>query len=155
MKATALGIAVLALAVSCTQQPSSTSPPAPKQATLRTDTAPIASRLPKLVPLRSVWWQSVEITRNSIPSPPVHPAYRLWGLAELEGAKAKELSQNYEWQKMPAGWTPDITALNADLRLSDWNRSAAFTKDFKPQELPGDLFFERSRGVVYFDIEVE
>ena len=52
-------------------------------------------------------------------------------------------------------WAPDITVTNMHLSLTDWNRSAAFTKDCKPAQLPGELFFERSSGVVYFDIEIE
>ena len=150
-----LGIAVLSLVVGCWQQPSATSAPASTPTTMRSDAAPITRRLPKLGSLQSVWWQPVEITTNSFPSPPTHPAYRVRGLAQLEKVKAEEFSHNYEWQKMPASWTPDITVTNAGLSLTDWNRSAAFTKDCKPALLPGELFFERSSGVVYFDIEVD
>jgi hypothetical protein len=148
MKVTLLGIAVLSLVVGCGQQPTSPT-------TMRTDAGPITRRLPKLGSLQSVWWQSVEITIHSFLSPPTHPAYRVRGLAKLEKAKAEEFSRNYEWQKMPASWTPDIAVTNAGLGLTDWNRSASFTKDCKPPMLPGELFFERSSGVVYFDMEVE
>ena len=156
MKVTMLGIVALALVAGCGEQPSATGASTPKQAaSMRTDVAPITRRLPKLGPLQSVWWQSAEITTNSFPSPPAHPSYRVWGLAKLEKTKAEEFSRGYEWQKMPASWTPDITVTNAGLSLSDWNRSAAFTKDCKPAILPGELFFEHSSGVVYFDIQVE
>jgi hypothetical protein len=155
MKITMLSIAVLSFGIGCGQQPTSTSASTAGPATMRTDAAPITRRLPKLGPLQSVWWQSAEITRNSSLSPPTHPAYRVWGLAQLEKTKAQEFSHDYQWQKMPATWAPDITATNTGLSLSDWNRSAAFTKDCKPAILPGELFFERSSGVVYFDIEIE
>lgn len=123
---------------------------------MRTDAAPIARRLPKLGPLQSVWWQSVEITKNSFPSPPaLDRTYRVWGLAQLAKTKAQEFSHNFEWQKMPMGWLPDIIVTNASVGLPDWCQSSAFTKDCKPDQLPGRLFFERSSGVVYFDIQVE
>jgi|ERR1051326_950529 hypothetical protein len=156
MKVAMLGIVALSLAVGCGEQPSATKVPASKQTpTMRTDAAPITRRLPKLGTLQSVWWQSDQITTNSFPSPPTHPAYRVRGLAQLEKTKAEEFSRNYEWQKMPAGWTPDITVTNTGLSLHDWNRNAAFTKECKPPQLSGELLFERLSGVVYFDIEVE
>jgi len=120
-------------------------------APMRTDAAPITLRLPKLGALQSVWWQSTEITT------PTHPAYRVWGLAKLEKSKAEEFSRDYEWQKLPADWTPGITVTNASLSSYDWNRSTAFIKDCMPALLSGDgdLFFQRSSGIVYFDFEVE
>jgi hypothetical protein len=148
MKVAMLGIAVLSLVAGCGQQPATPT-------TVRTDAGPITRRLPKLGSLQSVWWQSVDITINSFLSPPPHPAYRVRGLAQLEKAKAEEFSRNYEWQKMPASWTPDITVKNAGVSSTDWNRSSSFTNDCLPPLLPGELFFERSSGVVYFDIEVE
>jgi len=156
MKLMMLGIILLSLVVGCGQQPSAISTESSKHATaMRTEIAPITRRLPKLGLLRSVWWQSTEITTNSFPSPPARPAYRIRGLAQLENTKAEEFSRSYEWTKMPADWAPVLAVTNAGLSLSDWNRCAAFTKDCKPQLLPGELFFERSSGVVYFDIEVE
>ena len=155
MRITTLVMVVLPLIMGCGQQPTATSASAPKQAAIRTDAAPITRRLPKLGSLQSVWWQSAEITTNSFPSPPPHPAYRVRGLAQLAKTKAEEFSRSYEWQKMPASWRPALRITNISLSLSGWNRSAAFTKDCKPQQLPGELFFERSSGFVYFDIEVE
>ena len=144
---------LLSLVAGCGQSNNTTKSP-PRQI-MRTDATPIERRLPKLGPLQSVWWHSSEITTNSLLSPPAHPAYRVWGFAQLEKTKAQEFSSNYEWQKMSADWTPDIVVTNVTMDLSDWNRSDLFTKDCKPQQLPGKLFFERSNGVVYFDIEVE
>src|SRR5437879_4292908 len=86
-----------------------------------------------------------------IPFPP-HPLIRPIECAALRN---EEFSRSYEWQKMPASWRPALRITNISLSLSGWNRSAAFTKDCKPQQLPGELFFERSSGFVYFDIEVE
>ena len=148
MKLAPLGIAVLFLLIGCKQQYSASA--------IRTDIAPITRRLPQLGPLQSVRWQSVEITTDSFPAPPpLDHIYRVRGLARLEKTKAEEFSQKYEWQKMPASWTPDISVEDANEPLPDWNHSAAFTKDCKPSQSPGELYFERSSGVVYFDIKVQ
>jgi len=61
----------------------------------------------------------------------------------------------YEWQNMPFNWSPGLAITNTGLLLSNWVQSAAFTKDFKPADLPGELCLERSRGVVFFVIEIE
>jgi hypothetical protein len=144
MKAIVLGVAVLSLVVGCGEKHSPT---------VRTDVTPITRRLPNLGSIQAVAWQSVRTDKDSFLSPPAHPAYRVWGIAQLEKTKADEFAHNYEWQKMPANWKPDMTLTNASLKLSDWNRSAAFTKDCKPQQLLGELFFDRSNGAVFFDIQ--
>ena len=48
-----------------------------------------------------------------------------------------------------------LTVTNLNLDSAEWSQSAAFTKDFKPQQIPGELFFERQKGIVYFDLEIE
>jgi hypothetical protein len=152
MRIALFSIAVASLVVGCGQRSRT---PVTKPTTIRTDAAPITLRLPKLGSLQSVRWQSAEITKNSFPSPPTHPACQIWGLAQLEKGKAEDFTHNYEWQKMPAGWMPNFMDKNADVSLTNWYHSAAFTKDCKPPELPGELFFERLSGVVYFSIETK
>jgi hypothetical protein len=155
LKVTLLGIVSLSILVGCGQRPKASTVSTPKETIVRTDLGPITRRLPKLGPLQSVWWQSVGITANSFPSPPVHPAYRVLGIAQLESTRAQEFSRAYKWHKMPATWKPEITLTNVSLRLTNWYRSSNFTRDCKPTQLPGHLFFDPSSGVVYFDIEVE
>ena len=122
---------------------------------MRTDAAPIAKRLPKLGPLQSVWWTSTQVTTDSTLSPPGNPAYRVVGFAQLEKGKADELSQQFQWQQTPPDWKPALTVTNLNLDSAAWSQSPAFTKDCKPQQIPGKLFFERQKGVVYFDLEIE
>jgi len=133
------------------KQPSSTV----AKETVRTDAAPIAKRLPKLGQLQSVWWTSTQVTTDSALSPPGNPAYRVVGFAQLEKGKADEISQQFQWQRTPPDWKPALTVTNLNLGSTEWSQSAAFTKDCKPQQIPGKLFFERQKGVVYFDLEIE
>jgi hypothetical protein len=123
------------------------------QVTVRTDVAPIAKRLPNLGNLQSVWWTSLKVTKDSFLSPPENPVYRVFGFAQLEKGKADEISQKFQWQRMPPDWKPALTATNLNLDSVEWSQSAAFTTDCKPQQFPGELFFEREKGIVYFDFE--
>jgi len=112
--------------------------------------------LPKLGQLQSVWWTSTLVSKDSFLSPPVlDPTYRVRGFAQLEKGKADELSQQFQWQRTPADWKPALTVTNLNLDAAEWSQSAAFTKDCKPQQIPGELFFERQKGIVYFDLEIE
>ncbi len=56
---------------------------------------------------------------------------------------------------MPADWKPELTVTNLNLDSAEWSRSDAFTKDCKPQQIPGKLYIERHKGVIYFDLEIE
>lgn len=123
--------------------------------TVRTDAAPIAKRLPKLAPLQSVWWTSTQVSTDSTLSPPGNPAYRVVGFAQLERGKADELSQQFQWQQTPPDWKPALAVTNLNLHSAAWSQSPAFTKDCKPQQIPGKLFYERQNGLVYFDLEIE
>jgi hypothetical protein len=123
--------------------------------TVRTDVAPIVKRLPKLGQLQSVWWTSNEVTIDSPLSPPRKPAYRIVGFAQLESGKADEISREFQWQRTPPDWKPALTITNLSLDSAEWSQSPAFTKDSKPQQIPGKLFFDRLKGVVYFDLEIE
>jgi hypothetical protein len=125
------------------------------QVTVRTDVAPIAKRLPDLGNLQSVWWTATKVTIDSFLSPPEHPAYRVVGFAQLEKGKADEISQKFQWQRTSPDWKPALTATNLDLASAEWSQSAVFTTDCKPQQIPGQLFFERQKGIVYFDLEIE
>jgi hypothetical protein len=138
----------------CGQQSNQPSPAASKQ-TIRTDAAPITKRLPKLGQLQSVWWTSTKATTDSFLSPPSQPSYIVRGFAQLEKGVADELSQQFQWQHAPPGWKPAFTVTNLNLDSAEWSQSTAFTKDCKPQQIPGELFFERQKGVVYFDLEIE
>jgi hypothetical protein len=122
---------------------------------VRSDAAPISNRLPKLGELQSVWWTSTQVTTDSSLSPPSHPAYKVRGFAQLERGRASELSQQFQWQRTPSNWKPALTVTNLNLDSAQWSQSAAFTKDCKPQQIPGELFFERQKGIVYFDLEIE
>ncbi len=122
---------------------------------MRTDAAPIAKRLPKFGQLQSVWWTSTQVTTDSALSPPSQPAYKVRGFAQLEKGKADELCQQFQWQRTSPDWKPALTVTNLNLDSAEWSQSAAFTKDCKPQQIPGKLFFERQKGVVYFDLELE
>ncbi len=147
--------AVLAfLFVGCGQSSNQPQPTAAKE-TVRTDAAPIEKRLPKLGKLQSVWWTSTQVTTDSALSPPGNPADKVVGFAQLENGKAGELSQQFQWQRVPPDWKPALTVTNLNLDSAEWSQSAAFTKDCKPQQVPGQLFFERQKGIVYFDLEVE
>jgi hypothetical protein len=125
------------------------------QATVRTDVAPIAKRLPDLGNLQSVWWTSTKVTADSRLSPPENPAYRVVGFAQLGEGKADEFSQQFQWQRTSSDWKPALTVTNLNLESAEWSQSAVFTTDCKPQQIPGQLFFERQRGIVYFDLEIE
>lgn len=122
---------------------------------IRTDTAPIARRLPKLGQLQSACWKAVKITSDSFLSPPEHPAYRIQGYAQLEKNRAEEISQQFKWHKVAAGWKPALAVTNLNLASAEWSQSEAFTKECKPQQIPGELSFEFKRGIVYFDLEIE
>src|SRR5437764_544345 len=102
MKTTLLGMIILSVTLGCGQKPTGSSDrkSSEKKPVIRTDAGPITRRLPKLGSLQSVWWQSVEVTTHSFPSPPGHSVYRVWGLARVESATAEQLSRSYEWQKM-------------------------------------------------------
>ena len=123
--------------------------------TVRTDLAPISKQLPKLGQLQSVWWVSTRTTIDSPLSPPGQPSYRIRGLAQLEREKADGIARQFEWQDTSPNWKPALAVTNFNLGPAVWVRSDAFTKAFKPQQTPGELFFERNKGVVYFDLEVE
>lgn len=125
------------------------------KAIVRTDTAPITKRLPKLGNLQSVWWTSTQVTVDSALSPPGNPAYRVIGFAQLEKGKADEFAQRFQWQQTLPNWKPELTITNLSLDSAEWSQSLDFTKDCKPQQIPGKLFFERQKGVVYFDLEIE
>lgn len=136
--------------------PSTPSSPSGSNEKMRNDIAPIAKRLPKLGTLQSVSWTSTLLSKDSVLSPPVlDPTYRVRGFAQLEKAKANELSQQFEWERMQAVWKPELTITNLKLESAEWSQSTAFTKEYKPQQIPGKLFFERQKGVVYFDLEIE
>jgi hypothetical protein len=123
------------------------------KAIVRTDVPPITKRLPNLGNLQSVWWTSMKITKDSFLSPPENPVYRVVGFAQLEEGKAGEFSQQYQWQRPSPDWKPALTVTNLNLDMAEWSQSAAFTKDCKPEQYPGQLFFERQKGIVYFDFE--
>ena len=122
---------------------------------IRTDVQPIEKRLPKLGKLESIWWTSSKVTKDSFPSPPEKPAYRIQGFLQLTMEKANEFSEQFQWQKAPANWKPSLTVPNLDIGSGEWSQSDAFNKDCKPQQIPGDLYFERKKGIVYFDLEIE
>jgi hypothetical protein len=129
--------------------------PAASMGAVRTDTGPIAKRLPNLGGLQSVWWTSTKVTKDSFLSPPGNPAYRVVGFAQLEEGKADEISQLFQWQRTSLDWKPSLTVTNLNLESAEWSQSPAFTIDCKPQQIPGQLFFERQKGIVYFDLEIE
>lgn len=97
----------------------------------------------------------MKVTKDSILSPPENPGYRVVGFAQLEEGKAGEFSQEFQWQRTSPEWKPALTVTNLNLDMAEWSQSAAFTKDYKPQQIPGQLFFERQKGIVYFDLEIE
>lgn len=154
MKLAILCVATCLVVTGCGQSSSQPKPTAAKEA-VRTDAAPIAKRLPKLGQLQSVWWTSTQVTTDSALSPPGNPAYRVVGFAQLEKGKADEISQQFQWQRTPPDWKPALTVTNLNLDSAEWSQSAVFTKDCKPQQIPGELFFERKQGIVYFDLEIE
>jgi len=123
---------------------------AASKAEVRSDIAPIEHRLPALGHLKWVQWTSEKMTRDSRFSPPERPAYRLRGYAQLGIEKIKEFS-TYPWQ--PAG--PEFRPTMPIPIMTKWYWSQPFTNNCKPGGSPGDLFFERRSGVVYFDIQVE
>jgi hypothetical protein len=147
--------ALVFLLVGCDRSSNQVSPAAAK-VIVRTDAAPIAKRLPRLGQLQSVWWTATEVSLLDSPlSPPSHAAYKVRGFAQLENGKAAELSQEFQWQRTPSDWKPALTVTNLNLESAEWSQSAAFTKDCKPQQIAGELFFERQKGIVYFDLEIE
>jgi hypothetical protein len=154
MKLSFLCVALAFLFAGCGQQSKQPSPTAAKE-TVRTDATPVEKRLPKLGHLQAVWWTSAQVTTDSALSPPSQPAYKVRGFAQLEKGKADELSQQFQWRQTSSDWKPGLMVTNLNLDLAEWCQSAAFTKDCKPQQIPGELFFERQKGVVYFDLEVE
>ena len=87
--------------------------------------------------------------------PTQHRTYQVRGFAQLEKAKSEEFSRAFEWQKMPASWRPDMAFSNAEWIFVEWNRSEAFTKECMPPLFGSDLFWERTSGVVYFDMNVK
>jgi|GEM_PF-3383032 len=123
--------------------------------TMRTDVSPIMNRLPNLGKIQAVWWTATKVTADSFLSPPGNSSYRLKGLAQLEKLKSEELSKKFDWQQMPINWKPGLAVTNLDLDSAEWSQSSGFTKDCKPQQIVGELFFERQKGIVYFDIEIE
>jgi hypothetical protein len=145
---------VLTVLAGCGQSSNQSNRTAAKEA-VRTDVEPIEKRLFKLGPLQSVWWTSTRITTDSIIGPPSHPAYKVLGFAQLEKGKSDELSQDFQWERMPHGWKPGLTVTNLNFDSAEWSQSAEFTKGYKPQLIPGKLFFEHQKGVVYFDLEIE
>jgi len=154
MKLAIVCVAICLLVTGCGQssgQPKSTA----AKEVVRTDAAPISKRLSKLGALQAVWWTSTQVTTDSALSPPGNPAYRVVGFAQLEKGKADELSQQFQWQQVPPDWKPALTITNLNLDSATWSQSPAFAKDYKPQQIPGKLFFERLKGVVYFDLEIE
>jgi hypothetical protein len=154
MKLAILCVATCTIVAGCGQSSNQLSS-TPAKVAVRNDAAPISKRLPKLGQLQSVWWTSTRVTIDSALSSPSKPAYKISGLAQLEKEKANELSQQFQWQRTPFDWKPALTVTNLDLDTAEWSQSAAFTKDCKPQQIPGELFFERQKGIVYFDLEVE
>ncbi len=145
----------LVLIAGCGQSSNQPQPAASKE-TVRTDVAPIAKRLPKLGQLQSVSWTSALLSKDSVLSPPVlDPTYRVQGYAQLEKGKADEISQQFQWLRTPPDWKPALTVTNVNLDSAEWSQSTAFTKDCKPQQIPGQLFFERQKGIVYFDLAIE
>lgn len=111
--------------------------------------------MPQLRRITSVWWGSKDLTKDSFMSPPAHPVYRVYGFAQLEQSMTKEISEHYKWVKMSSDWKPELTVTNLDLPSLVWSRSDSFTKDFMPPLIGGKLFFERQRGILYFDMVVE
>lgn len=138
----------------CGQSSKQPSPAAAKE-TVRTDAAPIEKRLSKLGKLQTVWWTSTQVIPESRWGVPGQASYKVRGFAQLEKEKANELSQQFQWQRTPSDWKPALTVTNLNLDSAEWSQSAAFTKDCKPQQIPGELFFERQKGIVYFDLEIE
>lgn len=120
---------------------------------MMTNAEPIARRLPKLGQLQSVCWWSSKITLDSFLSPPERPAYRLQGFAQLARESADEISRKFEWQNTPSNWKPAVT--DSNLVSTQWSRNDIFTEEYKPKQLPGRLFFNRQKGIVYFDLEIE
>ena len=121
----------------------------------RTDIAPITRRLPKLGTLESVCWTSTQVTTDSSLSPPGQPGYRVQGFAKLPKDTAEEISGRYEWLQVAVEAKSGLVLTNVNLSEAEWSHCDAFTKDSKPQQTPGKLYFERQKGVVYFDLEVE
>lgn len=121
----------------------------------RTDIGPITQRLPKLGTLESVCWTSTQVTTDSFVSPPGQPAYRVQGFAKLTKGTSEEISERYEWLKVAVEAKSGLVLTNVNLSKAEWSQSDTFTKDSKPQQIPGELYFERQKGVVYFDLEIE
>src|SRR5437868_10990702 len=95
--------------------------PSPTYATpkVRTDIGPISNRLPKLGPLQSVWWTSVQVTVDSALSPPSQGAYRVRGFARLKKEAAEKLSQQFPWQRTSPDWKPLLSVTNLDLKAAE------------------------------------
>jgi len=146
----------LALLLAGCGQASNQPKPTVAKETVRTDAAPIEKRLPKLGQLQSVSWTSTLLSKDSALSPPVlDPTYRVKGFAQLAKGRADEISQQFQWQRTPQDWKPALTVTNLNLDSAQWSQSGAFTKDCKPQLMPGQLFFERQKGIVHFDLEIK
>ena len=122
---------------------------------LRTDIEPISRRLTKLGKLQAVWWKSTPLASNSFLSPPGNSAFRIYGFCQLEFERAKVVSEKFSWQPVALDWKPQLTLTNLNSALDTWNRSEKFTLEMKPFKIPGELFFERQKGLVYFDLEIE
>src|SRR5438445_1047158 len=79
---------------------------------MRTDPVPILRRLPNLGGIQRVCWYAVQVTSDSLVSPPGNVGYRIKGFAQLETTKAQEFSRDYQWEKMPVDWKPSLSVTN-------------------------------------------
>ena len=123
---------------------------------IRRDMGPITRRLPNLIGnIISVCWVSVPLSKDSFLSPPSHPAYRLYGSAELSEAAIKQFWEKYKWYSVEPNSRPNLFLNGAKTTQFDWMESNDFTKEMKPNLVVGRLFFSPSKGLLYFDIEVE
>ena len=151
-----LGLGVGLLYAVCGRAPTATTGTAAKPTKVRTDVGPITHRLPKLGTLQSARWVVIDNNIDSFFSLPTpHRTYQVRGFAQLEKAKSEEFSRAFEWQQMPASWQPDTTFSNPGWIFVEWNRSEAFTKECMPPLFGSDLYWERTSGVVYFNMNVK
>ena len=113
------------------------------------DKQPIIDRFPSLPEFKDCYWKADNIGKTDFgPS-----NYWMRGFVVLEPSSFDQLKWNHTWvQKdiiFPNGIDPTITKA----KDFNWCNSSDFTSDFLGGSFVGDIYFDTTNGILYFDVE--
>lgn len=123
---------------------------------IRTDTEPIIKRLPALGgKVAAVYWESINVSKDSVLSPPGKSLYQLLGYAVLTEEAAQEIRRSYQWMSVATSWKPTFAVEAIGPVEGNWLTSGKFTDEAKTPLVGGTIYLLSNRDVLFFDLQVE